>query len=709
MAGFTASSDGTSIKHIDHISRNIIVNAPDYDTDSSVFTPCRRFLGISTAINHTSETQLDGWTDIFVDISKLFNNSPLRLSRNVNLSDEILWTKILGYMGDHSEDQNKLSRLAKQKKAASVRHLLGQQALENMSETQRQSMLSTATTQAIVSVGVDTWGYLGEEAKKSHCEIALREMRQSLGESAYNSLSPSNKGRIDLFIRAGCGSHKELNGFKGFCTGMTKFWLETDVEGPVKLMNKANAAAAAADSGLSEAAQRAFAVSNGGVVKLASLAGALFANKDKKKGQQDTYRIFFWNKLSYDVPFPGTSSVRYQSFYKASAVLIKYRHLYLEFLDLVAMKKESGSLNHLEGNVKKGLEDLPTLKEMCSSILYAQSIGHPYSRKIHEFTNNMTNALDLGPFHHSVTAFISRLIENPSLILAPDANCKTGALDGLGWEDPEAYYAAKALLKDFDMSIFESLFVSGLKSALETWKRFTSEFITGIVIYTDSTLLICESGGLIDSLSKEDRELVFLMPTNDINEGSLGERRQTSVRSPNLSNTQHNARKMFRYNNTAAWMRRHLNSSGHKHIRKVARSIDCSGNTYKSKRKQAEYDRATADLKRHQHSARKEKKQKELNYMQSITLLSADELQVPGVEGKYSNEALKKQLSWYRKIAGDKSIPAYSSLSKTHLIQEVIKAIERHATQEATQVEERGNDVAERGEEEEDSGDDDIT
>ena len=71
---------------------------------------------------------------------------------------------------------------------------------------------------------------------------------------------------------------------------MDTYWDSADIR-PLKLMNRDNSAAA--QEPVTSAAKRAELVSEGGAIKLTSLAGAVFAHKDHKKGQQDTFRIFF--------------------------------------------------------------------------------------------------------------------------------------------------------------------------------------------------------------------------------------------------------------------------------------------------------------------------------------------------------------------------------------------------------------------------------
>jgi hypothetical protein len=96
-------------------------------------------------------------------------------------------------------------------------------------------------------------------------------------------------------------------------------------------MNKDNRAAA--DAGNSAAKTRAEAVSEGGGVKLTSLAGMLFHHKDKKKGEGALFHIWFEDKLGYDITFPDTSNTRYQSHCEAAGVLLTHKSLFLGYLE----------------------------------------------------------------------------------------------------------------------------------------------------------------------------------------------------------------------------------------------------------------------------------------------------------------------------------------------------------------------------------------
>lgn len=91
---------------------------------------------------------------------------------------------------------------------------------------------------------------------------------------------------------------------------MMKSWDEAGLPGPIKLMNRDNAAAAGID-GMSRAKQRALEVSGAGGVKATSLAGAILNHKDDKKGQHDSLQVFLLLNLAtaFHFPTPATSDM----------------------------------------------------------------------------------------------------------------------------------------------------------------------------------------------------------------------------------------------------------------------------------------------------------------------------------------------------------------------------------------------------------------
>ena len=220
---------------------------------------------------------------------------------------------------------------------------------------------------------------------------------------------------------------------------MVAWWVEAGLLGPMKLMNKDNAAAAAASA--SQACDRVKDVLQAGV-KLMSLAGAIFCHKDDKKGQQDTLQFFFKSVIGYMVTFLDTSNTHYQSHCDAATILVLYQPLFIKFLELVRDKKELGKFTNIELNMYRPLQDTPTVTELCVLVLYAQSISQSYMQQVLGPEQEQKNVLDLGQLHAKVKAYCQTVISNPDLLLRPDPY-KTGAMDGRQWRHPEAFYAVQ--------------------------------------------------------------------------------------------------------------------------------------------------------------------------------------------------------------------------------------------------------------------------
>ncbi|KAJ7887849.1 hypothetical protein B0H14DRAFT_3430467 [Mycena olivaceomarginata] len=313
----------------------------------------------------------------------------------IDLNEFITWLTSLGT--DHANDQLLLAKLKREWKITAQKIMLGKKYLASTDlQTYLPLIQSLNDAKIEAAGGLDSWNALPEEEKTQQDIDALGLFWESIGGPA-----------------------------------------------PVKLMNKGNPVAAQNSTAGLKASEHALEVSEGGAVKLTSLVGALFNHKDNKKGQQDTFKIYFENFLGYTVSCPDTINTRFQSHCDCAIFIILYLPQILAFMIHIMYSKTEIGLNHLEQNILMGLKDIPTLTELAILALYALSVGFPYMRMAQGLTNGRrVNALDMGPFHAKVIAFCEAVADNPDLLLAPDASYKTGTLDGQVWEHPEAFYAA---------------------------------------------------------------------------------------------------------------------------------------------------------------------------------------------------------------------------------------------------------------------------
>ena len=397
---------------MEHISRNIYLNNDDSHT--------RMLLGVHSAPNHTSDGQLQGWNRLTTDYFETYNASPRGKLEPADPRELVV--KSTGAMADHVEDQKWLARLWEDQKKIVDREVRGEKALATMAQEELLLVLTEETLHTIEAAGGNrVWATLDAQALSAQSAAIMHTAIMRVGEAKYQALSSEEKAEVDLFVCGGCCMHKDLNAVKGVNARLQAFWSQTG-QAPILLMNRDNDAAATSMDPRTQ--QHAAEKSIRGAIKLMELAGAIFRHKDEKKGQQDSWRYFSESRLGYAVTFPNTSSTRFGSYIEAASELITHRELYLEYLQIVRDKKDSRSLNHMENNVYLGLNDPPTLTELCVLALYGQVVSRPYMRQVRR--GGTTNHWDLGPLHDRVKDLLRTLIENPDLILYPDLSSTEG-------------------------------------------------------------------------------------------------------------------------------------------------------------------------------------------------------------------------------------------------------------------------------------------
>ncbi|KDQ15074.1 hypothetical protein BOTBODRAFT_109214, partial [Botryobasidium botryosum FD-172 SS1] len=659
--GCTVNGDGTTNKHINYESKHIMMNVPTYapgtDPDAPLsdlgMLPTQRFLGINTAVNHTSETQLQGWKDTMTDIYAHYNASLFGQRKPEDVRD--FARAVAGMSTDHAEDQKKLCRIFEDWKKLCERERRGEAAFNSASiGDDVHAVLWEEIERNIREAGGDTgWEALSDDERRKREDEAYRRACARIGQEKIDAMTPEERRYIELFLWGGCCMHKEMNAVKGGNARMTAFWKAQGLVGPIKLVNKDNRAAAA--SGDSATKERVTEAAQGGAVKLCSLAGAVFAHKDKKKGQQDTLQIYMESIIGYMIRFPDTSNTRYQAFCEAAAELITKLDFYRQFLELVRNLKDKRTFTNMEKNVFDALFDVPTLTELCVLVLYSQSISHPYMREVWGMLKNL---LELGGEHRRVLGHLQKLLDDRQLILSPQASYETGALDGKPWERPDAFYAVQRLAPQ--LPHLEGALIAFLEGARDTWVRFTSEF---------------EEGGKIASASASEKRRAFMKPTNDDNEGALGVYRAGVRNNPRLSIAQHNARTMYQKNNTSAFMQMHFTPADHRSVMRQAREEDAAQLPAKLRAKQvAEWRRV--DEEKHAADARRKVRAENKAAKEGPVVRVVD---LPGLLVKPPIvPVLKGHLNWYR-AQGDTAIPKNARLDKKALVLDaLVAAVERY-------------------------------
>ncbi|TFK77818.1 hypothetical protein K466DRAFT_607657, partial [Polyporus arcularius HHB13444] len=401
-SSFTISGDATTDRHVNYEARFALVRAPAHYTPStsssdSILVPQNRFVGVESSVDHTSETQLAGWHGAFHGAAEAFNSSPLAKRDGALLDVLQLAVKLKGVGGDHAADQLKTARMLAAWKTDMTCTLLGREHLGYGSQPTADMLrlIEDTTAASVRAVGGSTsWAIMSAEERSTVYVDQLNRAISQVGKELYEALPSQERRPLDLFLRLGCAMHKDLNSVKGGAAAMANAWADLDAPPPILLANKDNAstlqdvdletlstASLLLTDTLSPAEMRALESSTRGGVKLCSLAGAIFNNKDDKKGQHDTYVYYFEHYLKRRCArFPDTSNTRYQSYCDAAAELLINREHYIRFLELVRDHKVQPGFTNIEQNVYNGLQDPSTLSELAILAVYAQAVTHPYMR-----------------------------------------------------------------------------------------------------------------------------------------------------------------------------------------------------------------------------------------------------------------------------------------------------------------------------------------
>ncbi|KAJ7251477.1 hypothetical protein B0H12DRAFT_1185276 [Mycena haematopus] len=651
---FTVSGDGTTIRHLNYEAKHVTY----YKAGETV--PVTRMLDTTSAPNHTAEEQLASWQSIVkTGLVDTYNTSPLGQDNPID-EDEFV-TFIKGVGSDHAADQKKWKRFMDGWVTHSHKVMLGKKYL---STHELQSYLPEITRRHAAKIqavgGIDAWNALSDEQKTKEDSEVCRELFLHFGETEWKDLSPEERLEKETLVWCGCCMHKEMNSVKGGVQAMKLFWESIGGPAPVKLMNKANDAAAANSAPGSKASDHALDASEGGAVKVTSLLGALFNHKDDKKGQQDTFKLYFESFLGYTVSCPDTSNTRFQCHCDCAVFIILYLTQILEFMMFVMYSKESIGLNHLEQNILKGLKCTSTLTELAVLALYANAISYPYMRVVRGRVDGVRpNAMDLGPWHAKVVEFCDAIAANPDLLLAPDASYKTGSLDGQPWEHADAFYVILRMASGLPQ--LRSCLVAFMTGAADTWRRFGEEYKA-------------------DVLSPEARAKIYINPTNDHNEGGLGGLRRAMRGCANLSLTVHNAKSKYKVNGTAEFLRSDAVTSALRiWIRKQARSRIDSGRDRKRRSELIQHKQLAAQTKKEAEIVRKAKDEARKAEIANLTPI----LDVEWIEAnhkKITGPEVVKHINWHRQFVEKGVIlqkTVIAGMSKADKVRQWITALTR--------------------------------
>ncbi|THU94800.1 hypothetical protein K435DRAFT_819917 [Dendrothele bispora CBS 962.96] len=540
LLGATISQDSTSHRKQNYEAEHIVIKSTDYTGDTR---------------------SIDTWKENINEMTDLYNRSPLA---------QYFLRVLKGMSGDHANNEKATANIIKTWKRT---ELLEELREKKLAEKEFGDLVLYLASWNIKKIG-DAGGHKAWEALPAHekaqrDEALLKEILADLGQEAYDALSDNDRREIDLFIWAGCCMHKDQNSFKGGNTEMIAEWSKMGVDLPVLLANKANATILQKVfepgknlEALSEVQRKAFEDSTRGGVKAMDLAGALFNNKDDKKGQGDIHVNHF------------KVNTRFGSHGLAACEIVKYLDAYVEFVKTdIPFSKSNPSRTNIEENLLRALEDIPTITELCVMVLYTNIISHPYMRVVRGPGTNETNALDLGPLHAEVQLHIQKLLDNDQLIFGEDASHTTSTLDGREWEDEKAVNVVFKLSPK--LPHLRPITAAFFQGALATWIRFSSEFAPG---------------GLIDEATASEWHY-----------------RVTVQGKPTLTLHQYNAEAMYSRNNTLAFMNALFEDADYEYIMREARRIDASGLEKKRRVEQMEFRRRVVQMNKEKEEAKKKK------------------------------------------------------------------------------------------------------
>ncbi|KAG8705918.1 hypothetical protein FRC09_002694 [Ceratobasidium sp. 395] len=285
---FSICGDGTTIKNVQHEAKSLYLQVRQPNSHSEPSSkgeieqkPIFRTLGVQKAINHTSESQLQGWIVALDSLCSVFTQSSL--GQKHSLTSKMIAPKLRGVLTDHAADQKRFFQLVEAWKRGCDRQARAVPKLQSMSTEEQLHLLSTYLDDATNSVG--DWQTLPTEQQAALIHDAWFALASQIGEAQFQQLDPKLQGEVDFLAWVGCCMHKELNAVKGGVGSMAKAWESCSLTPPIALKNKFEAAKPLQGQPTSQYMR--------GAVKLASLAGALFNNKDDKKGYQSTVDHFF--------------------------------------------------------------------------------------------------------------------------------------------------------------------------------------------------------------------------------------------------------------------------------------------------------------------------------------------------------------------------------------------------------------------------------
>jgi hypothetical protein len=416
-----------------------------------------------------------------------------------------------------------------------------------------------------------------------------------------------------------------------------------DLPPPVLLANKANAATIilSTEDPDNPAALQAIEASSAGAIKLLQLIGALLRHKDGERGYQDKCRIFMLErKLElYDLDEPGTfpdvSNTRYGCYTYAAAEVVCFHGLIQELVtEIVLGKAKSGTFNHVEKNILKGLNCAVTMTELVALALYGASVSWPYMAMVRGTKERPINLLSLTELHRKLPVFCANIASNPHILLDETTPLEQLTIDGLPFRDEFLFTAITQIRSELPNLL---LTITSMFSGCETgWIQFTPEF---------------HIDGTFDRLTPEQRAIVFIPSTNDCSEGMLGTYRVHMRHHPNSTAHSFSNQTRAERNNTKAFIKKCCDAAVQKYVMREVRKDGTSGRRAKFRHAWAALQREKAEKATKRREKTASRKRSAAARVASTTL----EFDVAKIN-TMSSAHLKDQLHVYKDVLKDEEL-----------------------------------------------------
>ncbi|KAJ7334225.1 hypothetical protein DFH08DRAFT_814249 [Mycena albidolilacea] len=506
------SSDGASNHNIKYEARHITYTAPTYSThvNAPKEAIATRLVEVDHALDHTAQSQFDGWDITNAKIINIYMNSLLakcNVLEGFFYEADNLWQKTVAYNSDHAADVVAVACKMKECKVEVIEADLGREKLQGMSESEAEEALwEVAREMCDDPDGLDNSALL--------CVEAMQSLARHLGATTLESLPEERQLILRRMITTGCCKHKDHNCTKFGVAAMQAVYTILGIAPPVS-SNRARH---------QTFVEISFGTRTTSEVTRTSTATIFPKVKFEATGINST------------IKFPDTSNNWYNTHLGGAAELITYCVAYIDFFALIRDTKQTPRLNHMEENTLMGLKDNATFHELIVMTVYKNAVPDPYFKLV---SCAGVNHIDLGPLHTQLIEHIEKLILNTELLLSPLSAVEDTSLDGAPFTDQYAMDCVHYWLatNSEHIPIVEKLLIAFLEGTLPAWRCFSREF---------------HEGSTINTLTPAEKLLISIPPTNDANKSIL---RSWRVYSRTRGGTvkHFSAEAAYKWNNTEAF------------------------------------------------------------------------------------------------------------------------------------------------------------